>query len=86
MILNRYPTLEQISNYVNSINYSLLDCYYRKNRTIVELQDVFGYKYLIGFSGLLKGKIPEFVRSNNPYSLENISLWLVKNGNKFKRG
>ena len=53
-------------------------------KRFVELQDVFGYKYLIGFSGLLKGKIPEFVRSNNPYSLENISLWLVKNGNKFK--
>jgi len=48
------------------------------------VQDEFGYKYDVYPWSLLDGEVPEMVRKNNKYSLDNISLWLKLNNKDFE--
>lgn len=49
-----------------------------KDRRVV-VQDKLGYKYDIIFYNLIEGKIPKFIDIHNPFTLENIDLWLHLN-------
>ncbi len=78
-------TDEQIEETVNELGYKLLDNYRGKhNETIVKIQDKFGYKYKISLNSLVQGHIPSIVGKSNPYSLENIILWLYLNNSEFE--
>ena len=53
----------------------------KAKRLIVELDE--GYKALISTARYKKGKIPRFVSATNPYSVENIKLWLKNTGSDY---
>ena len=43
------------------------------------LIDKEGYKYHCRLQHILNNKFPNIVGNNNPYSLDNIKLWIIKN-------
>lgn len=74
-------TKDEVKALVISIGYNFIDCY-NKNRKHVVIQSTDNYKYDVVLTTLLKNKKPELVHPSNPFSLENVSLWL-KTNNKF---
>ncbi len=76
-------TLIEIEEIVNNLGYILLDTYFPKkfgkSRKVI-IQDKTGYKYDVLLGHLVdKNRGISFVEKRNPYSLENISLWLLNN-------
>lgn len=68
----------------NIFNYSVIGEYIGKNkikRTIII--DSNGYSYDVILSRVKKHR-PDFVCKTNPFSLENIGKWLIKNNKSFK--
>lgn len=80
--------IEQVEMLVKNLGYKLIETYFYKvnKQTIrrVLIQDTDGYKYSVQLSSLLEryGNV-RFVGKSNPYSLENISLWLKLNNKPF---
>jgi len=72
-------TKEEIIGIVETLGYEYLNDYMDEKRRRVIIQDKVGYKYDVDLHGFIKGYIPEFVSKSNPYSLENIVLWLLLN-------
>ena len=70
---------DEIEKIVNDLEYILLDKYIKNYKQQVIIQDKIGYKYNLSLYDLINSKRQCFVRKNNPYSLENISLWLYIN-------
>lgn len=80
--MKRY-NYEEVKNFINNLGYILLDSEYINNRTPMTIQDKNGYKYKISFDNLKQFKNPKFVDKHNPYSIENIKIW-VKNNTDYK--
>lgn len=78
-------TEHEIEKTVSDMGYILLKEYipHKKERRIV-IQDKSDYKYDINFRDLIRSHIPNFVDKGNPYTLENIVLWLSINRPEFK--
>lgn len=81
---NMTRTKDEIEEIVKNRDYILLKEYIEtnKHRRIV-IQDRFGYKYDIELNSFIRGYIPRIVDKANPYSLENIILWLQLNKSEF---
>lgn len=79
-------TREEIKKIVNDLGYELLDEYTPENRDRrVIIQDKIGYKYDVRLVHLMnKNHLPNIVDIHNPYSLENIVLWLFINRPEFE--
>lgn len=78
-------TREEIEKIVMELGYVLVDEYIPKaqvGRRIV-IRDKIGYKYDVTLYSLMSGYKPDFVNKNNPFSLENISLWIAINDKNF---
>ncbi len=78
-------THEEIEQIVNDLGYDLLAEYsnnYSQRRVIIK--DKIGYKYDIDLSHLINKRLPYFVGIDNPFSLENIVLWLSINKPEFE--
>ncbi len=75
---------DEVKNIVENIGYIFLDEYMdeRKYRRVL-ISDSIGYKYDINLYSLMKNESPGFVGSFNPFSLDNISLWLKINCKDF---
>ena len=72
-------------NSISNLGYYLLNEYKGKfNQIRVIIRDEVGYKYDINLNNILRGDVPRFVDKNNPYTLENIILWLKINRSEFK--
>lgn len=71
-------TKEEVREVVEKLGYELLNEYKDENnrRKRVVIQDFYGYKYDIQLNDLMRSNSPRFVQKNNPFVLENISLWL----------
>ena len=54
-----------------------------KNMNMKSFSDENGYLYYLNFP-IPKNKKPRFVGKNNPYTLENISKWLILNRKSFR--
>lgn len=72
----------EIRSIVESYGYKLIKYFYN-NVMWVHIKDKFGYKYCVVLSTILNHK-PYIVHKSNPYSLRNISLWLLLNKKSFK--
>lgn len=78
---------EELSKIVEELGYKLLDDYYKNNdkttrRMIVE--DIDGYKYDVTMSSLTEEKnIPARFGKGNPYTIENIIIWMKLNKRSF---
>ena len=84
MVYRNIFNLQDVKKFVESRGFFLLECYSKNKRKFVLLMDEDGYRYAIDFGELRRGANPEFVAKTNPFSLENISLWLNKNDKPFK--
>jgi len=80
--LKRRITWEDAEEFVNSLGYKLLDLYVRRYSRVV-IQDGDGYKYNVVIANLKNGRTPTLANPQNPYSLENIQLWLENNDKTF---
>ena len=69
---------------LKEMNYFLIKYYMKKNYKMVIIKDFpQGYFYNTSFDNLSRNHFPRFVDNSNSYSLENISLWLIKNKKDF---
>ncbi len=78
-------TKEEVKELVEKLGYTYIDDYFvdRKHRKVV-IRDRDGYKYNIYLDHVLeKGRGLRFVDISNPFSLENISLWLKIQNSSF---
>lgn len=72
---------EEVKNIVENMGYKLLEERSDEKKKRIIIKDENGYKYDIYFTNFIRGHIPDFVSKNNPFSLENIIIW-IKNKNK----
>ncbi len=75
-------TTEEISELCKKKDFLLIHQYIKGKYRRIVIQDVFGYKYDVGFSAFLENK-KCIVGKNNPFSLDNISIWLKINQKNF---
>lgn len=81
----RKRTEKEIKQVVENLEYSYIKSYLgNKNIVRVIIQDKRGYKYDVVIYSILRGQGINFVDKSNPFSLENISLWLKLNNSQFE--
>jgi hypothetical protein len=81
--MSKKLTKNEIEKIIKDLEYILLDLYRKDNFWQVIVQDKNGYKFDSNIYGLLK-KGFSIVHKTNPFSLENISLWLKLNNKNFE--
>jgi predicted Zn-ribbon and HTH transcriptional regulator len=72
---------DTVRNIIESKGYSLIDWEYKNQSQKMIVYDNFGYKYLTSFANFLirtnRKKHLSPIHKNNPYTLENIKIWLI---------
>ena len=77
--------IDYVKELVKDISgYTLLEDKYVNNRTKMTGIDDNGYKYYFTLDSIKRLKCSRFVDTSNPYSIDNIKLWLINNNLKFK--
>lgn len=76
-------TYELVKKIVSEKSYELLDDKYYDNKTKMTLKDSLEYFYFTNLSNLLQDKLPNRFDPSNPYSLQNIKLWLIYNNKPY---
>jgi len=71
-----------VKQYVEELGYDLISKEYLNNAQKLILRDKDGYYYVIRWADILKGYKPRFVHKANPYSIDNIKLFLKINNSK----
>jgi len=69
--------------YLKSFGYELISKEYTGNKGILIVKDNKGYYYTIVWNSFRDGVRPKFVHSSNPYSIQNIKLFLKNYKNKY---
>lgn len=75
---------EDVEKMVSDLGYFLLKDYFQGRRRRIIVQDSIGYKYDIVIGHIIRGTVPEIFRKTNPFSLENIALWIKLNDRPFE--
>lgn len=78
---------DEIERIIDNFGYNLLDEFIDHNKNdirMVIIQDGSGYKTMASLPSILEGHSAEFFHKSNPYTLENISLWLRLNDKNFE--
>lgn len=79
---------EEIKKDFYSIGYIVLDNHYINNKTNMSIIDEEGYKYYASYNSLknilLSGGDFKKFHPNNPYTIENINLFLIKSNSNTK--
>ncbi len=78
-------SIEIVQSIINERGYKLIETYTKNWKTKVIIEDKFGYKYDVLLDHV-KDETRKFslVDKSNPYTLENISLWLKLNNKNFE--
>lgn len=79
--MTTFYTYEYIKNFVENLEYVLISEAYKNCRERIIIKDKYGYKYYVLFVEFKKGKKKrtQIVHTMNPFSSENISLWIKTN-------
>jgi len=83
--MTRRKTIEEAREIVEKYKFAFIESYVNNEETRVIMKDNIGYRYdvsLKDFSNKEK-KTVKFVHVGNPFSLENIKLWILINNKKF---
>lgn len=72
----------EIKNKVESCGYIFIDAYQRARMRII-IQDDFGYKYDVEYRSLDRNKRNYFADAGNPFTIENINLFLQKDNREY---
>lgn len=67
-----------------SKGYELLDKTYKNNSTKMNCIDSQGYKLFVSYDNLKSGKNPRIFHMSNPYTIENMKLYLKNNNFKLE--
>lgn len=67
---------QQVKNYIEKLEYELIDTEYINNSTKLTLKDKNGYLYYTMFNELYKEYNPSIVHISNPYSLDNKNYFI----------
>lgn len=82
--INKHPKIEDIINDVVGLGYNFIshesNAY---NQIMAHISDSYGYKYFVVLSSLKRGSLPRIVSKSSPYSLDNISKWILLNKRSF---
>lgn len=77
----------EIRNIIDQTGFSFMDNINIENYTGIcskyHLIDSNGYKYYCRLQHIINGHPPHIVSSNNPYSVENIHLWIKQHNKPF---
>ncbi len=77
-------TRKEVLDIVNKLGYVFIDEYQKNNLRRVIFKDRVGYKYEVTINNIMSKIVPEIFRRTNPFTLENISLWLITNNKNFE--
>lgn len=77
-------TRDEIEKIVNNLGYNLIDEYYSFKIKKVIIKDFLGYKYDVVLTNILRQSKIEKFHKHNPFTLENISLWIKLNNKKIE--
>jgi hypothetical protein len=84
MRTNKKYTYKEVKNYIESLGYELISKEYLNRHTKLIIEDKNGYCFTITLRDLKSGRIPCLAIKNNPYSIQNIKLWLKLNNKEFE--
>ena len=76
-------TRKEIEDMVESLGYNLIDEFVEKTNRKVIIEDKDGYKFLTRLDHLIRNHDPDLTNPNNPFSIENIELWIRINEKPF---
>jgi len=77
-------TYQEIKEFVENLGYELISKEYKNNRSKLILKDYNGYYYIIKSNSLQQGYKPMKFHKSNPYTIQNIKLWLKLNNKPFE--
>ncbi len=80
---NKKYTYGEVKEYIESLGYILLSDIYINSNTKLIFKDKEGYYYTSNLNNLKNSKFPWLVHTSNPYSLQNIKLWLKLNNKPY---
>lgn len=85
-IMTRRKTEEEAEEIVSKYGFHILNIYVKDEASRVIMIDEFGYKYDISLKDFSnkKNKKVNFVDVSNPFSIENIKLWIHINNKPFE--
>lgn len=69
----------EVYNFFKSKGYTLLDEVYKNNNTKMTCLNSDGYKLFVSYDNLRSGRNPRIFHVSNPYTIENMNLYLKKN-------
>ena len=75
---------ELIKEFVKNLGYELISKEYIGNKTKLILKDKDGYYYYSNFSNIQNNRVPHKFYTSNPYTIQNINLWVIISRKKFK--
>jgi hypothetical protein len=82
---SRVITEDEIVSFLNDLDCIFITQYMKdKFRRMIVFQDIHGYKFDVDYQNFIKNKKTGKINPSNPYSLENISLWLKLNNKSFR--
>ena len=71
---------EEVTGIIENQGYTINgDFVYDNNRSKVDISDKYGYRYLVEFRSIVRGVTQRIVSKNNPYSIDNIKLYIKIN-------
>lgn len=76
-------TIKETKNILDKLNLMYLNEYRVRYVQRVIVKDDTGYKYDVTLESIKRGSFPEAFNKKNPFSLENIALWLLINNKTF---
>ena len=72
-----------VKNDIEKMGYSLIN-EYENVKGMLFFKDLQGYIYAMNYSNFKKCQTPVIASKNNPYSIQNIKLWLIFNNKHYK--
>lgn len=82
--MSKKYTVKEVLYILNSLNYIWVIKEYYNNKFKLTFKDVDGYYYYANLDSLLSGKIPDKFHKANPFTIQNIKLWLKINSKPFE--
>lgn len=74
--------LKEVEEILKGKRLYLIEKEYKNSKNKLKLIDCNGYKYYNSLSNIIDGKKIDKFSSHNPYTVDNIRLWLKESGYK----
>jgi len=82
--MSKKYTYEEVKEIINNLEFELLSNEYINNKQELIIRDNEGYFYISNLNRLVSNRFPNKFYETNPYTIQNIKLWLKNNNPKFE--